>query len=62
MLLKLLFMGKNLLEELGIGGHLGYGIQEWDVDLELFEHLKEFFKLGLKLSLVRCWGKGIGGR
>jgi len=55
-------MGKNLLEELGIGGHLGYGIQEWDVDLELFEHLKEFFKLGLKLSLVRCWGKGIGGR
>jgi len=38
-LLNLSFVGKNLLEEFGIRGHLRDEIQEWDVDLQLFEHL-----------------------
>ena len=39
MFLKFLFVGKDILEELGIRGHLREGIQEWDVDLQLLEHL-----------------------
>jgi len=37
--LKFRFVGKDLLEKLGIRGHLGDDIQEWVVDLQLLGHL-----------------------